>query len=1531
MLRCMVHLLLLAGARAEAIEVQEAGQTGSADVEAPVPMKNGSKMPSLKHSLTTPVVKVEGEDAMLTCVVRNQGKYTLTWRRDRVAASNRTSSSRILTANMLRVTSDRRLRVMHEDGGEVYVLLITNVTSSDAGLYTCEVNYRPVLRSFHELKVLSAGLRPPSGPPPPPLTTPAPRLNSPGEVTTRDSLEVWGYSTASPIEHDFSLCCSAANVSLSCQGFCNLKSIMDGSTGVDPTDCEDDFPAIVNCMADGRDHLPCCLESGVPPACTDLCRGQYTLQTDNIKTLFSCAAYTAPTLACIADGIQTLPRMPQDFSATVVNSSSLRVSWMPEGKERGSLTARYQVNVTYLTFLSPIFSVGVDHQAHTFYPPHTSLYEVARGLGELVVADLETFSIYEVSMWAENNEGGRSQKTYSERVVTHLEGHSSATSLGGAPSLPDIRSCCVKNNVTHADCVDKFCDARNVATAGLSDLMICAPWDTEMFHCLADGRDHTPCCARKQIPPLCQELCTGNVTNINFQYFRCLSYMPELSSCMLEGYGVLPSSPVNFRFSNLHTDFGILHWEPPVTLGESVVSYIVNYRKISPIMGKTEQKLNAQSPFILEGLESAHTYEVYVEAANIHGVGEATSRIVFRTASRAISDLLESSHPYNQTDCCLRSGIREECMDLCTYDASLTQVTSLSSLCQDDFSSLLRCAAGGRDHLPCCVRRGVPSQCQPLCQAVHQAATGADFLSCLPNIGQVVLCFEEGTAALPPPVRDFRAVSVTDGQVVLDWKYDDVNGTFNTTHFEVYYKLLPLNASSSPVFGSDKQLNTSVPVIKISGLEVARKHSFFVVSRNLAGTSLPSSIITLNTSALAWTGEHQNGVVRGASSPPHLLAVESHSATWLQFTWNPPAISHPESVLKYRLFYRQVSSDSPDFAMVETDVTTVKLSGLAPNTQYSLYTTALSSIQPSSSSLGCQFLGGDDCLTEKTVSPEANTVVESVSSETLIAWTDPAFPAFVEAPTIHPINMVTEGSTMTVLCIAMGTPLPTVTLYINGFPLRSEVTRHMVTMVHNVTTDMGHVSCYADNGYGTPMQASRRITISRAPTIKAPMMTTVLKGDTLILKCEVDAFPAPTMAFFRDIELKRSMKNGGGVMISAVSDEESLATWHLSLTITNINISDQSSYYCHANNTLGEAVQQLKVNVTSIPPPVLDVTACCAAHNVTEECRDICGLAVDLDLLARRPNCLAQFHLVMQCASDGSDHRHCCSHGGVPTACLDWCRGEPVQSEQLCALSYSQTIVGCFHQGVTTLPSPPRGVTVRPLDRSRAVVLWDAPSKNPGSVELYRVFWRPLGEKGTNKTDTVARRIVLEDLQPGTTYELVVKAGNSNGTSQLTPPLKFVTADKYIIATSPVQSNAGGAVGIVLAVLLVLSMVAAVLYVMKRKNLLLLNVKKPESPTVAFENPFYNTARDQGAGVPESSVDPEYNVHISSSGSWHSELASSHSGSSSNSPQPSTGHNSPGQDRAELQVIEQVGQESSGSPGLLNMLGQARNGFTRFT
>ena len=37
----------------------------------------------------------------------------------------------------------------------------------------------------------------------------------------------------------------------------------------------------------------------------------------------------------------------------------------------------------------------------------------------------------------------------------------------------------------------------------------------------------------------------------------------------------------------------------------------------------------------------------------------------------------------------------------------------------------------------------------------------------------------------------------------------------------------------------------------------------------------------------------------------------------------------------------------------------------------------------------------------------------------------------------------------------------------------------MVTVVNNVTRDMTDISCYADNGYGPPMQSSVSITVSR--------------------------------------------------------------------------------------------------------------------------------------------------------------------------------------------------------------------------------------------------------------------------------------------------------------------------------------------------------------------------------------------------------------------------------------------------------------------
>lgn len=119
------------------------------------------------------------------------------------------------------------------------------------------------------------------------------------------------------------------------------------------------------------------------------------------------------------------------------------------------------------------------------------------------------------------------------------------------------------------------------------------------------------------------------------------------------------------------------------------------------------------------------------------------------------------------------------------------------------------------------------------------------------------------------------------------------------------------------------------------------------------------------------------------TSPPHSLAVSSHSATWVTITWQPPEFSHPSEQITYRFiffnyflisryislsFFRLYHKSTADetFQITNTTVTSHMIEGLNPNTQYIVYVTAISKKG------------------------------QSLPSETLIAWTDPAYPAFVE-------------------------------------------------------------------------------------------------------------------------------------------------------------------------------------------------------------------------------------------------------------------------------------------------------------------------------------------------------------------------------------------------------------------------------------------------------------------------------------------------------------------------------------------------------
>ncbi|KAF7279649.1 hypothetical protein GWI33_006881 [Rhynchophorus ferrugineus] len=1339
----------------------------------------------MRDSIKNPIRAFEGESALITCVVRDIGTNTVMWKKE----DRERHSTRVLTAADSRVTADKRFSVLHDStsnqhsnieltsGGDVWVLVIEDVKPMDSGIYVCEVNSNPIVRSFHKLSVLSKAI-------------------------TANPTDVIIYEDAKPNNnfmknHNYTDCCMAQNVSSGCLGFCNIQSILEGSTGQDPENCEQDFPSIVRCMADGRNHVPCCIHENVPDICQDVCRGEYTAITENIKTHFSCSAYTEQTLACIVEGIEILPGPPQNVEVEPLSEQSIRVEWSLPHANVETIT-EYTVNVTALKSFDEASEDEPTMRNQSYFQ------KVSKNDNFTIFQNLQPFTMYEVSVIA-HNIIGTSLPSYHVRTLTMSQGKLVPRTTGKAPALPDIRSCCVQRGIAHKTCLDRLCDPVEAEKVEITDLMICAPWAQDTFSCLANGIDHTPCCKAKGLPDICQQLCTGNVSSIDFNHFKCLRYMGEYNNCLLQGYGVLPSAPTMVHITNIESEFALLHWAPPKTLADTVKSYNVHIRKVNIDEDDEEAEYKeitkVRSPYILENLDSVTDYEVYVEAVNVHGVGNPSPRLVFRTGSKVEEEEIEDASSYNVTACCVEANLNSVCLPLCSYDANMNDIKRLA-VCGSEFHTILRCAAGGRNHGSCCNRRGVPSACLPLCSGVIVGSLRSTASSCVTYIGNIVQCFEEGTEKLPGPVTALHAVAADATTLILEWSPPDEGA--NVTDYVIHYQKVDNTSMHETLLKLDKQEITAGNYFALPNLEAFAMYQVFVVSRNMYGTSLPSSIVVIKLSN--W---NESEWVNAVASPPHSLAVASHSATWVTIAWQPPEFSHPSEQINYRLYYKSNADET--YQVKNTSVTSYMVKGLSPNTQYIIYVEA---------------------ITEKGV---------SMPSETLIAWTDPAYPAFVEPPTVHPINLVIEGSSMTILCIAMGNPMPTISLYISGRLVRQDTTRHMVTVIHNVTRDMDEISCYADNGYGTPMQASRRITISHKPTIQASGITMATIGDSVTLECKVEATPEPKMIFWRNHEERAPVIQGGKYDIEITKAKDEDDKYYMHLTIKQITEVDVGEYYCHAENAFGTATQPVSVRIRKMTT-ISNVTQCCIEQNVTSACMDACAFHLDIDAVIDKPECIVDFDKLMKCAADGSDHRNCCAHANVPRRCLEWCRGEPILYSKTCVLSYTKHIMSCFHELRDKLPGPPQNIRIEFIDAHSVYLMWDPPLKNPSTVEMYRVFWRPVdsSNRPSQKDDTPDNKLKITDLEDGTTYEAVVKAGNSKGTSTLADPIKFTMGEKSLYITpaasqSQESNRVGVAVAVVLALAVVVALVAAAVWFVRTKKML--GVKG--SGGIAFENPSY--------------------------------------------------------------------------------------------
>ena len=82
----------------------------------------------------------------------------------------------------------------------------------------------------------------------------------------------------------------------------------------------------------------------------------------------------------------------------------------------------------------------------------------------------------------------------------------------------------------------------------------------------------------------------------------------------------------------------------------------------------------------------------------------------------------------------------------------------------------------------------------------------------------------------------------------------------------------------------------------ITELDTNQLHQFFVIARNKDGNSLPSSIIHLNVSSVAWNGQD----VKGVPSCPHQIAISRKGTDFITLSWTSPAVSTPDAEIKYR-------------------------------------------------------------------------------------------------------------------------------------------------------------------------------------------------------------------------------------------------------------------------------------------------------------------------------------------------------------------------------------------------------------------------------------------------------------------------------------------------------------------------------------------------------------------------------------------------------------------------------------------------------
>ncbi|KAI0211261.1 Contactin-5 [Lamellibrachia satsuma] len=301
-------------------------------------------------------------------------------------------------------------------------------------------------------------------------------------------------------------------------------------------------------------------------------------------------------------GRSQLPSPPRQLTAINTTLNTISLTWLAPAQQPEGVTG-YLVEYHQAKLPGPWLPLKTS-------APHVILQNL----------DPDTEYVIRVSAY---NDLGESLPSY--RLVQQT-----LTTPGAEKSLNftahiNIEACCREKNVL-AECMPA---CNNSASVTYKQCHLELP---KLVVCSADGRDHSDCCKRREVPANCLGFCQGSLPKSAFISYLCMASLPQILTCFRVGLPMLPSPPRDFHLVGQGSRWLQFAWTQPVKNGHDV-RYSLQYQEsinddiawINTIdnIRTVQHKLDHLLPF--------HQYTVRVQAVNRFGNSVPSAKVVVWT------------------------------------------------------------------------------------------------------------------------------------------------------------------------------------------------------------------------------------------------------------------------------------------------------------------------------------------------------------------------------------------------------------------------------------------------------------------------------------------------------------------------------------------------------------------------------------------------------------------------------------------------------------------------------------------------------------------------------------------------------------------------------------------------------------------------------------------------------------------------------------------------------------------------------------